>query len=58
MKHLRIANTPVGSVPTARREASEICFVDYSHCPNADLCWLADFDSGCVTADSCIVDTT
>jgi hypothetical protein len=57
MRHLRAANGVHQPVPAAEREASEICLVDYSHCPNADLCWIADFDNGCVTADSCIVDT-
>jgi len=57
MKHLKIAGGQVRSVPVARREASDICLVDYSQCPNADVCWLFDFDGGCVTADSCIIDT-
>ncbi len=57
MRHLRVANGAVRSVPVAKREASEICLVDYAHCPNADLCWLFDLDDGCVTADSCIIDT-
>ena len=54
---MKVAGGLARSVPVARREASDICLVDYSHCPNADLCWLLDFDNGCVTADSCIVDT-
>lgn len=56
MKHFRVANGFGPVSPGSRREASEICLVDYSHCPNADLCWLFDLDNGCVTADSCIVD--
>lgn len=58
VKHLKVAGVLTRSVPAARREASDICLVDYSQCPNADLCWLLDFDNGCVTADSCIVDTS
>ena len=57
MKHLKVANGFGRSVPGARREASDICLVDYSHCPNADVCWIFDFDNGCTTADSCIIDT-
>ena len=57
MRHLRVANGSVRSVPTARRESSEICLVDYSHCPNADVCWLLDFNGGCDTSDNCIIDT-
>jgi hypothetical protein len=57
MKHLKVAGGLALSVPAARREASDICLVDYSQCPTADLCWMFDFDNGCVTADSCIIDT-
>ncbi len=57
MKHLKVANGFGRSVPGARREASDICLVDYSHCPNADVCWIFDFDNGCTTVDSCIIDT-
>jgi hypothetical protein len=57
MRHLKVANGIRPGVPAAEREASEICLVDYAHCPNADLCWIADLDGGCVTADSCIIDT-
>ncbi len=56
MKHLKVANGFGRSVPGARREASDICLVDYSHCPNADVCWIFDFNGGCPTADSCVID--
>lgn len=56
MKHLKAANGRPAAGPVARREASDICLVDYSHCPNADVCWLFDLDNGCDTADNCIID--
>ena len=56
MKHLRVANGSALAVPVARRSVSDICLVDYSHCPVGDTCWLMDFDTGCDTSDSCIID--
>ena len=57
MKHLKVANGCGRSVPTASREASDICMIDYSQCPNADVCWILDFSGGCATSDSCVIDT-
>jgi hypothetical protein len=57
MKHLKVAGCARLVVPAAEREASDLCLVDYSHCPNADLCWIADFDGGCNSVDNCIFDT-
>ena len=57
MRHLKVANGTGLVVPAAAREASEICLVDYSHCPNADVCWVLDFNGNCDTSDSCIIDT-
>lgn len=44
------------SVATDPQE-SEACFVDYSHCPASDVCWLLDLGCGCEKRDNCIVDT-
>ena len=56
MKHLKVANGFGRSVPAARKEASDMCLIDYSQCPNADVCWIADFNGGCDTSDSCVID--
>jgi hypothetical protein len=56
MKHLRLVNTARVVLPVAGKEASDICLVDYSHCPVRDLCWVIDAEGGCVTADGCIFD--
>ncbi|MBN2565381.1 MAG: hypothetical protein JXB46_06690 [Candidatus Eisenbacteria bacterium] len=58
MKHLRVVNGTCLVVPAQRKEASEMCLVDYSHCPVRDLCWIADFEGGCPSADSCVVDVS
>lgn len=59
MKHLRLANGSATGLAGARRDSSvsEICLVDYSHCPQSDLCWLIDAGCGCQERDNCIVDT-
>jgi hypothetical protein len=56
LRHLRVANGPAGGVPVARRAVSDVCLVDYSHCPVGDTCWLMDFDNGCDSSDTCIID--
>lgn len=54
MKHIRTVNRP--SSPVARKETSDMCLVDYSHCSTSDVCWLFDLDAGCDTRDNCIID--
>jgi len=44
-------------VPSARKEESEICFIDYASCPVRDTCWVLDLGSGCESHDGCIIDT-
>jgi hypothetical protein len=56
VNHLRVVNGGSLVVPSEGKEASDICLVDYSHCPTRDLCWVVDIDNGCVSADSCVVD--
>jgi len=58
MKHLKAANGVRPAVPSAAAQpTSEYCLADYAHCPVSDLCWIADLDGGCLTSDSCIIDT-
>ena len=59
MRHLRLAGgaNVVGS-PVHRGESSDICLIDYAHCPHGDTCWIVDFSSGCESSDSCFIDTT
>jgi len=52
--HLRLAN---GGGTSRKTEDSEACFVDYSHCPSSDLCWILDLGCGCQNTDNCIIDT-
>jgi hypothetical protein len=56
MRHLRVVNGTTLTVPLENKETSDICLVDYSHCPARDLCWVVDADNGCVTSDGCIFD--
>lgn len=58
MRHVKLANGSAVGFPAAERQSdSEICFVDYSHCPESDLCWLMDLGAGCSSKDNCIIDT-
>jgi hypothetical protein len=57
VKHLTAVNGTTLLIPAARKESSEICFVDYSHCPEHDLCWLIDVNGSCTSTDNCIIDT-
>jgi hypothetical protein len=57
MRHLRAVNGSCVVVPSARRNESEICFIDYASCPNRDTCWVLDLGSGCNQKDGCIIDT-
>jgi hypothetical protein len=54
--HLRLANG--GRERPRVTEDSEACFVDYSQCPTADLCWVLDLGCGCQNRDNCIIDTS
>jgi len=55
VRHLRLAN--LGSTDVASQEQhSEYCFLDYSSCPQSDVCWLADMDNDCPSSDGCIID--
>lgn len=56
VKHLRAANGSALAVPVVGKAVSDVCLVDYSHCPVGDTCWLIDFDTGCDSSDSCIID--
>ena len=56
MKHLRMANGSRLHVPTAKKESSDMCLLDYSHCEQSDICWILDTDTGCSSSDNCIVD--
>lgn len=53
--HLRLANG--GGGRPGKTEDSEACFIDYSHCPTSDLCWVLDLGCGCQNTDNCIIDT-
>jgi len=59
LKTVRMINGVGRLVPVARKDTqeSEICLIDYAHCPQHDLCWIADFGSGCDSKDNCFVDT-
>lgn len=56
MTHLRLANG--GGERSRKTEDTEACFIDYSQCPTADLCWLIDMACGCQNRDNCIIDTS
>jgi hypothetical protein len=57
MRHLRIVNGSSRVLPVARKEESEVCFIDYASCPTSDTCWVLDLASGCDQHDGCIIDT-
>lgn len=59
VKAMRLVNGAPGFVPFEGKDTtdSEICLIDYAHCPTRDLCWIIDFGSGCDTQDNCIIDT-
>jgi hypothetical protein len=55
MRHLRLANR--GSPEVASQEPNaEFCLVDYSSCPQSDVCWLMDMDNNCPSSDGCLID--
>jgi hypothetical protein len=56
LRHLRLAN---GCRECPRKaQDTEACFIDYSQCPTADLCWVLDLACGCQNRDNCIIDTS
>ena len=57
MKYLRAVNCSSRVVPVARKNESEVCFIDYASCPTRDTCWVLDIGSGCESHDGCIIDT-
>ncbi len=59
MKALRLMNGSARVTPVQRKDTreSEICLIDYAHCPSHDICWLVDIGSGCDSQDSCFIDT-
>jgi hypothetical protein len=57
VKHLRVVNGSSRLLPAARKNESEICFIDYASCPTRDTCWVLDLASGCDSHDGCIIDT-
>jgi hypothetical protein len=57
VRHLRVVNGSSRMLPTARKEESEVCFIDYASCPVSDTCWVLDLGSGCEQHDGCIIDT-
>jgi hypothetical protein len=58
MRHLTLANRwqPIRR-PAGKSPDSDMCLVDYAHCPTSDVCWLIDVGSGCDAHDGCIIDT-